>query len=83
MADRNVTDMALYDRLDKTTQNSINNNIAERNIELKEQDINRKTQLDAEAKRLAWAKLAQEAEDRRLKEKKIDTDREIAYVNKN
>ena len=72
-----------YDIIQRDSQRMIDNSYKAQDIGLKSTEIERKQTADSEAKKLAWAKLASDAEDRRIKEKAIDVQREGNFVNKN
>jgi hypothetical protein len=74
---------ASYDRLDKTTQNAIQNNFKEKEIGLKEQEQSRKVEEGLTSVKMKLAELKLKQNEQRLKEKAIDTQLQTSLINKN
>lgn len=83
LGDKQVDDMAMYDRVDAITQNSINNNFKSEELNIKKNSAKEKVNAERENRKIKLAELVGKAEDRRLKEKQLDITREGNIINKN
>lgn len=83
LGDKQVTDMELFDRLDKQAQLATQNAQKDAQIANQEAELNRKTIADSDYKRLEMEKLRQQAFELKLRQDKIKSDERIALYNKN
>jgi hypothetical protein len=83
LGDKQVTDMAMYDRVDALAQNSIQNTFKAEELKLKQTSATSKIAEDRENRKIKLAELIGKSEDRRLKEKQLDIQMTSAIINKN
>jgi hypothetical protein len=83
LGDKQVTDMAMYDRVDALAQNSIQNTFKAEELKLKQTSATSKIAEDRENRKIKLAELIGKSEDRRLKERALDITREGNIINKN
>lgn len=81
--DNSSINNALIDRIDKTTQDSINNDFRSQEIAVKQQEVERKSLNDAELRNMELMKLQQKSEELRLKREALATQRYTSTINKN
>jgi hypothetical protein len=74
---------ASYDRLDRTTQDSIKNNFTQQGLDLKSEENGRRKLLDAEQRKSELEKMKLVREKMALDKYKVDTAKVIAFANKN
>jgi len=75
--------MAMFDRIDQNTQQALTNDYTQQNIDIKNQDVQRKEKMDAETRKIEMAKLVQKSKELQLKNKALDVQREGNIINKN
>lgn len=83
LQDNENVDAQLLDRIEKVTQNNVNNEFRNEEISVKNRDIDRKELNDTELRNIEIQKLAQKAEELRIKRDKVNADKYIATINKN
>lgn len=83
LGDKQVTDLELFDRLDKQAQVATQQANQEAQIANKEADLVRKTSADNDYKKLEMEKLRQNALSLKLRQDEIKSKERIALVNKN
>lgn len=83
LGDKQVTDMEIYDRLDKQAQIATQNAQKDAQIANQEAEFTRKVTADADYKMIEMEKLRQNALQLKLKQDKLKSDERIALYNKN
>lgn len=83
LGDNEVTDEAIYDRIEKASQTAQNNSFREREIAIKENDSANKSQDKKQALNLELEKLALKAKELNIKEKAMNSENFRAVINKN
>jgi len=82
-ADKKVTDLEIFDRINQETQQALTNNQAQQNIDLKYQDNVRKQTDDAERRKIELAKINQKAKEMLIRERALDVQEKVSTLNKN
>lgn len=83
LGDKDVNNTELYDRLDKLAENSIQNNFRAEELNIKREVADSKVSDAREGRKIKLLEQIGKAEDRRLREKGIQSAERIALVNKN
>ncbi len=83
LGDKQVTNMELYDRLDKTTQQNLENDYTQTQISQKQQDLDIKEDSNQSSKAMEIRKLAMQSEKLALEREKLKSNERIALYNKN
>ncbi len=82
-ADKGVTDMDMFDRIDQVAQSALSNDFTQQNLDLKQQELARREDADKNSRNLEWAKINQKTQEMQLKNKALNVQREGNYINKN
>ena len=83
LGDKQVTDLEIYDRLDKQAQVATQTSQKDAAIANQQAELQRKTNADDEYKQLEWAKIRNKTQELLLKQKSMDSAERIALYNKN
>jgi hypothetical protein len=83
LGDKQVTDKDLYDRLDKTTQNAVNNNFKALDYNLKQREVDMKDSMNNTKNLTEKEKHQLKARELDIKEKELATKERIALENRN